>query len=79
MVTIDLVHYFAKNFSFGTLLACNPCMNTQRNSSRRTNHTAQPAPRTAGVIPVTQLCEIACLVLCRVVVPKLARGFQIAG
>ena len=47
-------------------------MKTSNTSAR--SRTQQPVSRTAGVVPVSQLCEIACLVLCRVVMPKLARG-----
>ena len=33
----------------------------------------------ANLVPVTQLCEIACIILCRIVVPKLARSVNLAG
>jgi hypothetical protein len=38
----------------------------------RGHRTQQRPTRTAGAFPVTQLCEICCLVLCRILVPKLA-------
>ena len=47
-------------------------MNTSNTSPR--SRTQQPVSRIARAVPVSQLCEIACLVLCRVVMPKLARG-----
>ncbi len=38
--------------------------------------TRKSTSRAAGLVPVNNLCEIACIVLCRIVVPKLAQGWE---
>jgi hypothetical protein len=54
-------------------------MNIARPSSRRNTGTARSAAHMAGAIPVNELCEIACIILCRIVVPKIARGWGAEG
>ena len=48
-----------------------PGMNT------RGRRIAQSPSRTANAFPVVQVCEICCLVVCRVLVPKLADQFDL--
>jgi hypothetical protein len=45
-------------------------MNTRSNNSRRPN----PSSREAGLFPVKEICEICCIAICRVIVPKLAEN-----
>lgn len=53
-------------------------MNTS-NASSQGRRASQGSVHTSQVVPVTQLCEIACIIFCRMVVPKLARGVDLAG
>ena len=70
------MHYFA---TFGLLLAMDHGMNTSELRSRRNSRTSQSQPRVAGAVPVNAICEIACIILCRIVVPKIARGWGAEG
>ncbi|WP_213805298.1 hypothetical protein [Granulicella sp. dw_53] len=54
-------------------------MSIQSSSLQSRRRVSHPAPRVAGAFPVAQVCEICCLVLCRVIVPKLAHGFDLAS
>ncbi len=50
-------------------------MNSLPSSRRQTTGTQ----RVAGVVPINELCAIGCLILCRIVVPKLANNFGAEG
>jgi hypothetical protein len=52
-------------------------MNPSPKRSRSNARPSQTISRTAGSFPVTQVCEIACIILCRIVVPKLARNIDL--
>ncbi len=54
-------------------------MNTYPSTRSHSRRQTTGPQRVAGVVPVNDLCAICCLILCRIVVPKLANDFGAEG